>query len=310
MKTIKVIFNPLAGRGRGARIEAELTAALTQTGLDFDLAETEYPGHGIELATQARRDGYDLVVAAGGDGTISEVVNGLVQAAPLHEPAGRLGLLPIGSGNDFATMVGCPVKWEEAVQRLAAGEERLIDLGHASWVTENGTQARYFDNNMGVGLEAAVTLESYSIQRLSGSALYVAAALKTLRGYQSPDLSLVCELADGELWRRSGPTLMVSIGNSPRAGGGLYLTPDALLDDGLLDVGVADAVPTRRVLQLLPMALWGKHVNDSAWTALRVRHLHITCVEGVPVQLDGEVVARQVYEVSITAHAGRLVVVV
>ena len=195
-------------------------AALEAAELDFDLVETLHPGHGIELATQARRDGFAIIVAAGGDGTVSEVVNGLVQATPPHKSAGILGLLPLGSGNDLATMVGIPTGLEEAVQRLVDGETRVVDLGHASWCTDHGTQSRYFDNNMGIGLEAAVTLESYNIRRLTGSALYLTAALRTLRGYVAPDISMACELADGEWWRRSGPTLMISIGNSPRAGGG------------------------------------------------------------------------------------------
>ena len=82
-----------------------------------------------------------------------------------------------------------------------------------------------------------------------------------------------------------------------------------MLDDGLLDVGVADAVPTHRLLRLLPKALFGKHVSDSAWTMRRAHHIHITCAEGVPVQLDGEVVTRSAHEVSITAHAGKLTLI-
>ncbi len=310
MDRCEVIFNPYSGRGHGRKLEAKLIAALKSTALDFELIETEYPGHGIKLATQARRDGFATVVAAGGDGTVSEVVNGLAQATFAAEPVGKLGLLPVGSGNDFATMLGIPANLDKAVQRLVTGATRAVDLGHASWTTEHGTQARYFDNNMGIGLEAAVTLESYNIRRLTGSALYLAAALRTLRSYDAPDIELVGELADGECWQRRGPTLMVSIGNSPRAGGGFYLTPDALLDDGLLDVGVADAVPIHRVLRLLPKALFGKHVSDSAWNMRRCHHVHITCPDGVPVQLDGEVVAHQASEVSITVHAGRLAVIV
>lgn len=310
MDRCKVIFNPYSGRGQGRKLKARLIAALEAVDLDFELVETEYPGHGIELATQARRAGFATIVAAGGDGTVSEVVNGLVQSTPAPEPAGRLGLLPVGSGNDFATMVGIPAQLDEAVQRLVADETRIVDLGHAIWTTGHGIQARYFDNNMGIGLEAAVTLESYNIRRLTGSALYLVAALRTLRHYDAPDIELACDLADGERWQRNGPILMVSIGNSPRAGGGFYLTPDALLDDGLLDVGVADAVPIHRVLRLLPKALFGKHVSDSAWNMHRCHHVHITCPGGVPVQLDGEVVAHEAFEVSITAHAGRLTVIV
>ncbi len=310
MERVKVILNPYSGRGLGLKAKPRLCQALANAGVAFDLVETNGSGHGLELARQARLDGYGTVVAVGGDGTISEVMNGLAQATPPGEIVGKLGLLPLGTGNDFADMVGCARQLEQAAQVIAAGKTRRIDLGHARVSTGNQTIQRYFDNNMGVGFEAHVTLESYKIKRLRGTLLYVVAALRALNSYRPPHMDIHWETAEYETGQHNQKTLLVSIGNSPRTGGGFYLTPDAKMDDELLDVGIAKAISPLRVLFLLPKALFGKHTNHSALTMLRCRQMHITCAEGLPVQLDGEVIAKQADRVEITIQPGRLEVIV
>jgi YegS/Rv2252/BmrU family lipid kinase len=297
---------------------------MQRAGLAFDIAVTTGRGHAIELAHQARMDGFAVVAAAGGDGTVNEVVNGLARATPASDPVGKLALLPLGSGNDFADMVGCPRDPDQAAAIIAAGFVRQLDIGCASIstvvpgtsvgldsATQNGatpesTLVRYFGNNMGVGLEAQVTLESYKISRLQGTALYVAAALRTLRNYRSPHMEIRCHGEDGTLWQRTEPTVLVTIGNSRRTGGGFYLTPDALMDDGLFDVGIAANMSTVRLLTLLPRALMGRHTGDPSITMLRSRRIQIACPEGLPVQLDGEVIAEQAGEIDVVIQPGRL----
>lgn len=310
MERVKVILNPYSGRGLGAKTKPRLCQALLSAGVDFDLAETTGIGHAVELARQARLDGYGTVVAVGGDGTISEVMNGLAQATPAGESVGKLGLLPLGTGNDFADMVGCDRRLEQAARVLAAGKTRRIDLGHAIVRTGDQTIQRYFDNNMGVGFEAMVTLESYKLKRLPGTLLYVVAALRALNSYRPPHMEIDWKTANHESGHHAEKTLLVSIGNSPRTGGSFYLTPDAKLDDELLDVGIAKAISPLRVLFLLPKALFGKHTTHSALTMLRCRQLQISCAEGLPVQLDGEVIAKQADRVEISIQPGRLEVIV
>ncbi|MFN8488203.1 MAG: diacylglycerol kinase family protein [Caldilineaceae bacterium] len=307
---VKIILNPYSGRGAGARTKPRICAALTDAKINFDLAETNGVGHGIELARQAALEGYTTVVAVGGDGTVSEVMNGLAQATPPNKTAGKLAMIPLGSGNDFAAMVGCKRELAHAVQAIASGKSRRIDLGQAIIHSAGQRIERYFDNNMGVGFEAWVTLESYKIKRLSGTLLYVTAALRALNSYQPPHINLAWEAPDGVKHERHDKTLMVSIGNSRRTGGGFYLTPDARLDDGLLDIAIADAIPPSRTLLLLPRALLGKHTSDKAITMSRCRALQITCPTGLPVQLDGEVVAQQADQVEIRIHPKRLEVIV
>lgn len=310
MEQTKVILNPYSGRGTGGRSKARLAAALTQAGVRFDLAETVGVGHAIELARQARLDGYATVVAVGGDGTISEVVNGLAQATPAGQTVGRLGILPLGTGNDFADIVGCSRDLATAARAIAAGQTRTVDLGHT--LVESGDQQieRYFDNNMGVGFEAWVTLESYKVKRLSGALLYVVAALRALRSCPAPHVTATWHLADGTQQEYADNALMISVGNSNRTGGGFYLTPDARLDDGLLDVGVAAAVSRWRILRLLPKALKGAHTTDPAITMLRCRRIQLACRAELPVQVDGEVIVRNADRVEINIQPGRLEVIV
>jgi len=307
---VKVILNPYSGRGAGARLRARLCQALTQAGIDFDLVETSGVGHGIELARQARVDGYLTVVAVGGDGTVSEVMNGLALATADDASVGKLGIIPLGSGNDFAAMIGCASEVEPAVRAIALGKTRRIDLGQATIHVGSERIQRYFDNNAGVGFEAWVTLESYKVKRLSGTLLYLVAALRALRSYRPPHMAIQWQTLTGETNRPTQKTLLVSVGNSRRTGGGFYLTPDAKVDDGLLDIGIADAIPPLQILFLLPKALVGKHTHDKAFTMARCHQLQITCAEGMPVHLDGEVITSQAHRVEISIQPGRLEVIV
>jgi YegS/Rv2252/BmrU family lipid kinase len=312
MQTL-IIFNPYSGRGAGLRAKDSLCAALKRAAITFDMVETEHPGHAILLAHRARIGGYTTVVAAGGDGTISEVVNGLMQASlngASSPVAGTLGVLPIGSGNDFATMAGVSRNLDVAAERLALAKMRVVDVGTAHYRVGDGWSARYFNNNMGVGLEAAVILESNKIRKLRGIMLYATAAVRALIKQKSPYMDISWELEDGEVVDYEKHTLMVSVGNGPRAGGGFYLTPDAKMDDDFLDVAIAKDISRPAVLALLPRAMFGKHTGHHAVTMLRVRKLHIAIPDGAPMQMDGEIMAEATTEVEIGLLPQRLQVIV
>jgi YegS/Rv2252/BmrU family lipid kinase len=310
MQRVKVILNPYAGRGRGEQLAAQIRSALTQAGLVFDLVETTGVGHGIDLARQARAEGYTTIVAAGGDGTVSEVINGMAQATPAGLPVGPLGILPVGSGNDFAEMAGCALELGAAAQAIAAGRTRAVDLGSVAIQSGSATIHRHFDNNLGIGFEAWVTLESYKIRWLRGAPLYTLAALRALRTCPDPYVDLTWESQNGERHRRSQRSLMISVGNSRRTGGGFFLTPDAQLDDGLLDVAIAADVSRLRILWLLPKALRGTHTGDAAITMMRCHQLSVEMAEPLPIHVDGEVVTRHASRVEVTLQPGRLVVLV
>jgi YegS/Rv2252/BmrU family lipid kinase len=316
-----VILNPYAGRGRGARIKAPVQQALSAAGIAYDYSETTAQGQGIELAHQARTDGYSTIVAVGGDGTVNEVINGLARACPPDQPVGKLAIVSVGSGNDFAHTLGIAQDPTRAVQAIGRGATRLCDLGHVVIQTRQGasgggtigagaTIERYFNNNFGIGLDPQVTLESFKISWLSGVALYGLAALRALWKYQAPALHLRWETENGTIQERDRPILLASVGNAPRSGGGFHLTPNARIDDGLLDLVMADAMPRWQVLRLLPKAIPGKHLGDPAVTLVLIRTLQISAPQPFPLELDGEVVTQSAERLEMTVQPSRLEVIV
>ncbi len=309
-----VILNPSSGRGRAARLKATFQNALSAAGIRFDYVETAAQGQGIELARQAAMDGYGTIVAVGGDGTVNEVVNGLMQATQAGKSESRLAIISVGSGNDFAHTVGIAQDPTLAAETIARQKSRQCDVGHVRIHTASGdstgTIERYFNNNFGIGLDPQVTLESFKIKRLSGIALYGLAALRALWKYQPPALQLQWETGDGEIQERQTPILLASVGNTPRSGGGFHLAPNARIDDGLLDLVMADAMPRWQVLQLLPKAIPGKHLDDPAVKVVLIRSLRISAGSPFPLEMDGEVITQSAIAVELTVQPGRLQVIV
>jgi diacylglycerol kinase (ATP) len=241
---------------------------------DTRLLWTQGPGHARELAREARRDS-DAVCVFGGDGSVSEVVNGLM---PNPIP---MTIVPTGSGNDFASLVACPRTPDELARVVEDGMGVRFD------VLDCGD--RYCANSIGIGFEAMVTYHSMAIRRLRGLPLYLTAVMKALAQYESNRFTLVF---DGER-RVEGEYLLVSIGNGVRAGGGFYLNPRAFPDDGRLDVCTAERMARLRMLALLPSTIRGAHVGKrgvAIHTGARVR---VAATQPFPMHIDGEYLGRR-----------------
>ncbi len=307
MERVLVVFNPAARRGRAASRKRRLVESLRSAGVPYDLVETTAPGDARSLAATAHERGYGIILVAGGDGTMNETVNGMAEAALPGALLGKLALFAAGTGNDLAHALGAAKSPQDVAAAIANGRTRRIDLGVLNVRNASGTTLRrYFANNAGIGLEASVTVESRHVKRLSGSLLYLAAALRALRSYRTPQADIVWETDNGDAESVSRRISLISVGNSMRAGGGFRLTPDAQLDDGMFDAAIADALSRRRVLLLLPLALFGKHTGNPAVRMLRCRRLHVRFDEPLPVHLDGEVVSTDAVEVEVEIEPGRL----
>lgn len=280
-----IIANPTSGRGTGARMIPVIERLMTTHLLDFSLYETERPGHAIELAREAAGKGYEFVVAAGGDGTVNEVMNGLIQAREQGKGHAALGVLNLGRGNDFGYSVGLPHDLEAAVQVLQTGQTRKIDVGHVT----GGffPEGRCFCNGLGIGFDAVVGFESLKLAPLSGFASYLVAALKTISLYfHAPQMRI--ELDDETI---EGPMLMVSVMNGRRMGGGFYMTPEAKQDDGLFDLCIASQVTRVEVFKLMLRFMKGTQAGHPAIRFRRSRHVTVTALTGaLPSHADGETV--------------------
>jgi len=280
-----IIVNPTARRGNGARSIPAIRAAMSRLGADFELVQTERPGHAIEIALQAAAEDYEAVVAVGGDGTVNEVANGLVRAAGNGPTAVPMGVIPVGSGNDFAYMMlrGDP-PIGEACQRLVSGQNKLVDVGT---VTVDGGDFRYFANGLGIGFDAQVSIESRRIKVLRGFLMYLWAVLRTIFLHYNPTpVTVTC---DDE--SRTQPLLMVTTAVGQRHGGGFYVTPTAVADDGLLDVCIAGDVSRPAIFPLIPRFMNGSHVSHPKCTMLQGRKVTVSSPIGLAAHIDGEIYA-------------------
>ena len=297
MAPIKVILNPVAGRGYGARVESELRQLLAAEGLDFELVQTEGPWHAAELAAQAVSDGFAIVVAAGGDGTTHEVVNGLMAASP-EGVAGTLGVIPVGSGSDFAHNVGVPPDLPGACQRLAHGQTRTVDVGR---VAVSGQPPRYFDNTVNVGFGGTVTLEARKVKRLRGMALYLPVVLKTIFLAQNPRVTVEYDGQEMVL-----PAVMVCVANGPREGGGFFCAPNAQPDDGLLDLCIVREISRVAMLGLVPHFMKGTHVEREPVTMGRAQQVTISSPDDLVAHVDGEMLCTDAHRIEFELLPGRL----
>jgi len=281
-----IIANPAAGNGAGSRAIPKIQRLLTSLGLDFDMVISERPGHGIELARQAALGGWDVVVAAGGDGTANEVINGLMAAQEQGAPPIAMGMLGIGRGNDFGDTMGVPGDLEAACQFLAADGRHQIDLGRVTG--GHYPQGRYFGNCVGVGFDAIATIEADKLPLLGGFLSFLVAVLKTMIFYHKAPVSTVHY--DGQSLTQ--PSLMISITNGRRLGGGFIMSPGAKPDDGLFDLCIAHETSRLRIIRLIPHFLRGTQAGQKEIITGRAAHITITGADSpLPAQVDGEILS-------------------
>jgi len=284
MNRYKIIVNPVSGRGDGERAASFIEPTLRDYGLDFDLAHTERPWHAAELAQQAAASGYSAVVAVGGDGTANEVLNGLMQAKQAGVDAQvAMGILSVGRGNDFAHGVGVPHDLAAGCRALAQDRRQTIDVGRVTGGLY--PQGRYFGNGVGIGFDAVVGFEALKMTRLHGFASYLVAVLKTVfLYYQAPLVRIECDEHT-----ITQPSLMVSIMNGRRLGGGFLMAPQGKMDDGLFDLCIAHQVSRARIFALIPHFIKGTQATQEPIQTRQAQHVVVTALEGVlPAHADGE----------------------
>lgn len=294
-----LIVNPISGRGHGERAIPEIEAHFKAANLNYVLKRTEFAGHALELAREAA--GFDVIIAAGGDGTANEVLNGILEADHRHGSQPAMAVIPVGRGNDFAYGMGVPASVTEACQCITADHRHKVDVGRV--FGENFPTGRYFGNGVGVGFDAVVGFESLKMKWLSGFASYIVAALKTtLLYFKAPRLKLVT--AESE---HTGAYLMVSIMNGKRMGGGFYMAPESNPSDGNLDLCVVNQVQRRQLLPLVSKFTKGTQKDDPAVSYLHTDHLEIHALEGsIPAHADGETVCEKGESIRIELHPAKL----
>ena len=276
--SIQLFVNPTAGRGRAGKRLPRIEELLEQAGVKFETHLSEDVGDLERQVRDAVRHGADRIVVAGGDGSIHEAVNGIMAAGG----SARLGVIPTGTGTDFAKASEIPLDWEHATtllgDRIAAGAHwRRIDVGRMN--------DRYFANGVGIGFDAKVTKVARSYRWPIGDLVYLLALFRCIvDGVITPDMTIT-----SDEMTRSGPTTLVNVSNGAWVGGMFYIAPMADNSDGKLELLVADPVTRLRTLGLLPKILAGTHVDEKEVSHVGVSRVTIEAVAPVPSHLDGEV---------------------
>ena len=292
MHPIHLIVNPHSAKGRTGRIADTVIEWCAAKKLDLIRMDTSGARHATELACSL--DGRARIIAVlGGDGTLNEVVNGVQGKETI------LALLPSGTGNDFAKVLGI-ASARAGVEALAAGRVRLVDLARVSIDTASGANIeRLFINAVGIGFDAAVAYRVARVRFGRGMIPYLVGVLATLRSYRGVQASI--RIGDTV---RNTSLFLACFGNGRSSGGGFALTPRAEIDDGMLDLCYARDMKVWRVLQVLPKALSGTHLSAPEVGYERLSTAEIRLDAPLPVHADGELLTQEALRVRVSVLPG------
>ena len=267
---IIVLINPAAGRGKARRLLKCALQIFQKENVHFDVRESQSPRHLTELARAASEEKPDLIVSAGGDGTHHYVINGLFKSDV------PLGLLPLGTGNDFAKGVGMPMDVHAAAAALLNGHVREIDLAQVG--------AAVYGCIAGVGFDSTVTrYANEHVRWIRGSLAYAWSLLCCMSEYRPQQLEII---ADGDSFTRE--VLFAVVGNNSSYGGGIRLAPRARLDDGILDICVVPYMSRLELLRWVPRAYRGEHLNHPRIKYLSARKIILRSASRMELFGDGE----------------------
>lgn len=290
MKTFAVI-NPHSGGGRTGRTAKSIAQKLAEVSGPLTVAMTNGPMDAATITRHALREGFERVVAVGGDGTINEVVNGFFHNGAAINPEAELALLTNGTGGDFRRTFGIGQTLDESLERIANGRARAIDIGRLRYVSAQGKPGeRYFANISSFGMSGDVVRRvdnAKIIKRLFGSFAFTWGSLRSLLGYKPRPIRLKIDSEFDELLTIS----TCAVANGQYFGGGMRVAPDAMPDDGMFDVIVIGDAPKRDVAKALQQIYTGEHVHNPNVRVFRARSVIATPVEateGEPVYIEAD----------------------
>ena len=281
-RKVKLILNPMADMGRAWKAANDLRPIVQEFQGEISWSGTVYPTHAIELARQAAEEGYDLVIAMGGDGTAHEVINGLMQMPERKRPV--LGVVPIGSGNDFAHALGVPKKSDHALVHALKGEKiSTIDIGMMT--DEHSGRKEYFDNPIGAGFDAVVTIRSHKLPIVKGFLMYLTAVIQTILLNHNP--AKIKFQTENETW--DDTVLMTTVCNGGREGGGFLISPDSKIDDGVLQFLNVKKVSRPMMFRLVPEFMKGTHLRFKQTQLGSFKKMTMQSDRPLYIHADGEV---------------------
>lgn len=276
---VKLIVNPNADLGR-AWMEARNLRPIVEEFGGADWAGTVYPTHATELALQAAEQGHEIVIAAGGDGTAHEVINGLMQVERSRRP--KLGVVPLGSGNDFSFAVGMDKRPVYALRQIFNGQPKRIDVAR---LHDGLGRTEYWVNALGIGFDTTVTIRSRRFTRFHGLMVYLIAVVQTI--LLNHDAPLMKVETDSENWQEE--MLMLVLCNGGREGGGFQVQPAARPDDGILHYAGVKRVSRPMMFRLVPEVMRGTHGRFKQVRMGQFQRLDLKADRPLYIHVDGEI---------------------
>lgn len=277
------IINPVAGKGKAIKFIKEIKTTFQELGLEYSIKVTERPGQATEIVREYTREKDCRVYSVGGDGTLNEVLNGIVGSNS------NLSIIPAGSGNDFIKSLTNNLNLQDIILRTVNGKEHLVDLAKVN--------DKYFINISSVGFDAEVVYKASKIKKyfgISGGLAYILGVVIKLIRYDNKFISVNI---DGQLTQTR--SLLTAVANGRYYGGGMLAVPDASIDDGLLDICLISYVKRSRIIRFFPKFIKGQHGDLSEVKFYRGKKVVIECEEGLTLNADGEVdkTTRAVFEI-------------
>ncbi|MDD2305260.1 MAG: diacylglycerol kinase family lipid kinase [Prolixibacteraceae bacterium] len=291
-----VILNPHAGSGRGKKDQAEILKRLTKADFQYELAVSEFPKHIIQLTIDAIEKGYRNLIVAGGDGSLNEAVNGIFSQTFCLPEEITVGMIPVGTGNDWIKTFGIPNYYKEAVKILKQGEIMRQDIGRITFSEYDSTKTWYFANMAGFGFDAMVATKTNQLKSKgrNGISLYLQALGSSLFNYRTTKTQVVI---DGQ--KIDELIFSVSIGIGKYNGGGMMQAPGAIPDNGLFQITIIRKIGLFGILRNLSGLYSGKYVNDYRVSTFQARNISISSAHNIAGEADGETLGDNKFEIDI-----------
>jgi len=299
-----VIVNPNAGNGKGKHDWDLISDFLKASGLSCEVKFTERKGHAIDFTLDGIAAGFRNIITVGGDGTLNEVVNGvsLNKICPTTDIS--LGLIPVGTGNDWGRMFGIPLDYEKAIRIICDNKHMSHDVGNVSFYDGQNKKERYFINIAGLGFESVVVRKTnYQKDRgRSGKLIYLYNLLTSLLSYKNTKAEVII---DGE--KRSADIFSLNVGNGRYCGGGMRQTPDAKPDDGLLDVTIINGMGKFEIIRNLKILYDGTILSHPKIDGYKCKNIRVSSESEIFVEADGESLGHTPAEFRILPSAIRII---
>lgn len=299
-----VIVNPNAGHRKGVKDWTKISGLLTQYGISFISMFTESKHHAIELTRDAIKEGYRKFIVVGGDGTMNEVVNGVFTQSAVPTRQIIIGMITVGTGNDWGRMFGVPLDYEEAIKLLSEGKIFLQDTGIVSYYSGTKIEKRYFVNIAGLGFDALVVKRTnrQKDKGHSGKSLYYWNLIRSLFSYRYTKTDIVI---DG--LNIKNDTFSISLGIGRYSGGGMMQTPNAIPDDGLFDITIIKNMRKGEIIRSIKKLYDGTLLDHPKIEAYTGKNIKIDSDPLIHLEVDGESLGHSPIEFNIEPESIRVI---